>query len=62
MSLCSLVPGELGRKCVRAKYFANSITGFYFNLWYTGGLFHSYMLEESICHFRGVESILSLYR
>ena len=28
---------------------------------YTGGLFHYYMLDESICHFRGVMSILSLY-
>ena len=27
---------------------------------YTGGLFHCYMLDESICHFRGVWSILSL--
>ena len=30
------------------------------NLSYTGGLFHCYMLDESICHFRGVMSILSL--
>ena len=27
---------------------------------YTGGLFHCYMLDESICHFRGVGSILLL--
>ena len=27
---------------------------------YTGKLFHSYMLDESICHIRGVGSILSL--
>ena len=27
---------------------------------YTGRLFHSYMLDESICNFRGVGSILSL--
>ena len=27
---------------------------------YTGRLFHCYMLVESICHFRGVMSILSL--
>ena len=27
---------------------------------YTGGLFHCYMLDESICHFMGAESILSL--
>ena len=27
---------------------------------YTGGLFHCCMLDKSICHFRGVESILSL--
>ena len=29
-----------------------------FNILYTGGLFHCYMLGESICHFRGVGSIL----
>ena len=34
MSLCSLVPGELERKCVRAKQFANSIIEFYLNLWF----------------------------
>ena len=27
---------------------------------YTGGLFHCYILEESICHLRGVGSVLSL--
>ena len=27
---------------------------------YTGGLFHCHMLDESICHFRGVGTILSL--
>ena len=27
---------------------------------YTGGLFHCHILDESICHFRGVGSILSL--
>ena len=27
---------------------------------YTGRLFHSFSLDESICHFRGVGSILSL--
>ena len=27
---------------------------------YTGGLFHCNMLNESICHFRGVRTILSL--
>ena len=27
---------------------------------YTGGLFHCYILDESICHFRGVRSIFSL--
>ena len=31
-----------------------------FNPLYTGRLFHCYMLEESICHFRGVRSTLSL--
>ena len=25
---------------------------------YTGGLFHCYMLDMSICHFRGVGAIL----
>ena len=27
---------------------------------YTGGLFHCYMLDESICRFRGVRFILLL--
>ena len=27
---------------------------------YTGRLFHCYMLDESICHFMGVRSVLSL--
>ena len=31
-----------------------------FNPLYTGGLFHCYMLDESICQFRGVGSILPL--
>ena len=30
----------------------------HFNPLYTGGLFHCYMLDESICHFRGVGSVL----
>ena len=30
------------------------------NLLYTGRLFHCYMLDASICHFRDVGSILSL--
>ena len=30
------------------------------NLLYTGGLFHCYILNESICHFRVVGSILAL--
>ena len=30
-------------------------------LLYTGRLFHCYMFDESICHFRGVGSILSLF-
>ena len=33
---------------------------FTFNSLYTGRLFHNYMLDKSICHFRGVRSILSL--
>ena len=32
----------------------------YVNPLYTDGLFHYYMLDESICHLRGVKSILSL--
>ena len=28
---------------------------------YTGEVFHCYMLYKSICHFRGVMSILSLF-
>ena len=31
-----------------------------FNPLYNGGLFHCYMLDESICHFRGDGSILWL--
>ena len=31
-----------------------------FNTLYTGGLFHCYMLDKSICHLRVVGSILSL--
>ena len=27
---------------------------------YTGRLFHCYILDKSICHFKGVRSILSL--
>ena len=27
---------------------------------YTGGLFHCYMLDKFICHFRGIGSILTL--
>ena len=30
------------------------------NILYTGGIFHCYMLDPSIYHFRGVESMLSL--
>ena len=30
------------------------------NTLYTGGLFHCYKLDESICHFKGIGSILSL--
>ena len=32
-----------------------AIAGFV-NALYTGGLFNCYMLDESICHFKGVES------
>ena len=28
---------------------------------YTSGLFHSYMFDKSICHFRGVGSIRHFY-
>ena len=31
-----------------------------FNPLYTGGLFYRFMLDESICHFRGAGSVLSL--
>ena len=33
----------------------------YFNPLYTGGLFHCYTLDESICHFRGVGSFCRFY-
>ena len=49
-SLLSLVDKSFsGRHSVQAR-----------NPLYTGGLFHSYLLDESICHFRGVRSILSV--
>ena len=32
---------------------------FIFNPLYTGGLYHCYILDKSICHFRGVRSVLS---
>ena len=32
-----------------------------FNPLFTGGFFHYYMLDETICHFRGVRSTLSLF-
>ena len=28
---------------------------------YTGGLFHCYLLVESICHYRSIESILPIF-
>ena len=31
-----------------------------FNPLYTGGLFYRFMLDESICYFRGAGSVLSL--
>ena len=34
--------------------------GLSFNLLYTGGLFHYYMLDQSICHFRGVRPIYNI--
>ena len=34
---------------------------FFINPLYTCGLFHCYMLDKSICHFRRVGSILSLF-
>ena len=36
------------------------ILGTGINPLYTGRLFHYYMFDESICHYRGVGSILSL--
>ena len=36
------------------------IVGSSINPWYTGRLFHCYILDESICHLRDVRSILSL--
>ena len=37
-----------------------TIADAYFNPLYTGRLFHCYILDEAICHFRGVGSILLL--
>ena len=33
---------------------------FIINPLYTGGLYHCYILDKTICHFRGVRSVLSL--
>ena len=38
----------------------NSFYFWSFNPLYIGGLFHCYMLDMSMCHFRSVGSILSL--
>ena len=38
----------------------NLVTASAVNPLYTGRLFHCYMLDESLCHFRGVRSTLSL--
>ena len=32
-----------------------------FNPLYTGGLFHCYILDEAICHFRGVGYFFRFY-
>ena len=40
--------------------FVVCVSPFYSNPLYTGRLFHCYILDESICHFNGVGSILSL--
>ena len=36
------------------------IVSIHFNPLFTGGLFHCYMVVESICHFKGIGSILLL--
>ena len=34
---------------------------FYINPLYTGGLFHCYMLDKSICHFKGAGPFCCFY-
>ena len=44
---------------VEARYYPNlNRASLNIDPFYTGGLFHRYMLDEFICHFRDVRSIL----
>ena len=62
--------GELSCPCDSSCY-GKQFSSLYFGVpspWgptlnplYTGGLYHCYMLDESICHFRGVRAIFGFY-
>ena len=54
--LLALVTGS-----ILAFVFRSKVSKQQFNPLYSSGLFHCYMLDESICHFRGVGSVLSLF-
>ena len=55
-------PSEAGRVYVQLKIytFREGSSSFSFTPLYTDGLLHCYMLDESIRHFRGVGSTLSI--
>ena len=51
------VTSELGLYCLHlSPKQVSTLEGI--NLLYTGRLFHCYKLDEFICHFRGVRSVL----
>ena len=59
--MCIVKPLDGPQHClIQTSDSAIQSHGNYFNPLYTDGLFHCFMLDESICHFRGVGSILAL--
>ena len=61
--MCEICQYFLLKKC--EKLFLNSckltvVLGTFLSPLYMGGLFNSYILDETIRYFRGVESIVSL--
>ena len=55
-----LVPIEQGNINEKDRVASQCTFTIYLNPQYTDGLFHCYMLDETICHLRVVGSILSL--